>query len=35
MAAEVLVNGGKFDVIRERKTIEDLIAADTVPDWLK
>ena len=35
MAAEVMVNGGQFNVIRERKSIEDLIAADVVPDWLK
>ena len=35
IAAEVLVHGGEFSVIRERKTIEDLIADDKIPDWLK
>ena len=35
MAAEVLVHGSDFSVIRKRKTIEDLIANDTIPDWLK
>ena len=35
MAAEVLVHGNSFSVIRKRKTIEDLIADDTIPDWLK
>ncbi len=34
MGAEVLVNGGDFSVIRPRQTIEELIAADVVPDWL-
>ena len=31
---EVLVDGDRFHVIRPRKTIEDLIALDSVPDWL-
>ena len=35
MAPEVLVHGNSFSVIRKRKTIEDLIADDTIPDWLK
>jgi len=35
IAAEVLVHGGEFSVIRERKTIEQLIADDKIPDWLK
>ncbi len=34
MGAEVLVNGDDFSVIRQRQTIEELIAADVVPDWL-
>jgi len=31
---EVLVDGSKWHVIRPRKSIEDLIALDSVPDWL-
>jgi len=34
MLPEVLVNGGEFAVIRARQRIEDLIAADKIPDWL-
>jgi diaminopimelate decarboxylase len=34
VAAEVLVKGADYAVIRERQRIEDLIAADIVPDWL-
>ncbi|MEM9453245.1 MAG: diaminopimelate decarboxylase [Myxococcota bacterium] len=32
--AEVLVHGERFDVIRPRQTVEDLLAAEQVPDWL-
>jgi len=32
--AEVLVHGSTFDVIRPRKTVEDLIAEDRVPSWV-
>jgi diaminopimelate decarboxylase len=35
MAAEVMVRGGEFSVIRARKSIEEIIANDTIPDWLK
>jgi diaminopimelate decarboxylase len=31
---EVLVDGDKYHVIRPRKSIEDLIGLDSVPDWL-
>jgi len=31
---EVLVDGDKWHVIRPRKSIEELIALDSVPDWL-
>ncbi len=31
---EVLVDGSKWHVIRPRKSIEELIALDSVPDWL-
>ncbi|TPP06990.1 diaminopimelate decarboxylase [Rhizobium glycinendophyticum] len=31
---EVLVKGDEFHVIRKRPTYEDLIALDSVPDWL-
>ena len=31
---EVLVDGGKWHVIRSRKSIDELIGLDSVPDWL-
>ena len=31
---EVLVDGSKFHVIRPRKSIADLLALDSVPDWV-
>ncbi len=34
LVPEVLVHGDKMAVIRERGTIEDLIAKDIVPEWL-
>ena len=34
LVPEVLVNGNEFHVIRPRPTYEDLIALDSVPDWL-
>lgn len=34
LCAEVLVKGDKFAVVRERQTVEDLIARDRIPDWL-
>jgi len=34
LPTEVLVNGGKWAVVRERQQIDALIQADTVPAWL-
>lgn len=34
LPAEVLVHGERFDVIRPRQTVEELLAAERVPDWL-
>ena len=31
---EVLVNGGRFSVIRSRVPVEDLVKRDIVPEWL-
>lgn len=35
LAAEVLVNGDSFSVIRPRPSYEDIIALEKQPDWLK
>ncbi|WP_429884315.1 diaminopimelate decarboxylase [Geoalkalibacter halelectricus] len=32
--AEVLVNGDKFAVIREREKVEDLVRGESIPAWL-
>ncbi len=32
---EVLVDGDRFAVVRDRQTLEDLIGLDRVPDWLQ
>ncbi len=34
-AAEVLVNGDQYHVIRERETLEDLVRGEKIPDFLK
>ncbi|PCI05942.1 MAG: diaminopimelate decarboxylase [Hyphomicrobiales bacterium] len=34
LVPEVLVSGSKFHVVRERRTLEQLIDLDSVPDWL-
>ncbi len=34
LVPEVLVDGARWHVIRPRRSIEDLIALDSVPDWL-
>jgi diaminopimelate decarboxylase len=34
LAAEVLVDGARFAVIRPRPSYEDLLSLDVVPDWL-
>jgi diaminopimelate decarboxylase len=31
---EVLVNGDQFHIVRKRQEIEDIIAMDSIPDWL-
>ena len=31
---EILVNGDRYDVVRRRPSVDDLIAADHVPEWL-
>ncbi len=35
LAAEVLVNGSNWAVVRERQDVEELIHGDVVPDWLR
>ncbi len=35
LAAEVLVNGSDWAVVRERQDVEALIQGDVVPDWLR
>jgi diaminopimelate decarboxylase len=32
---EVLVNGDRFAVVRQRRTYEELIGLDSLPDWLE
>ena len=32
--AEVMVNGDQFFVIRQRQTLEDLVAGEATPPWL-
>ncbi|MHC1547850.1 diaminopimelate decarboxylase [Phyllobacterium sp. K27] len=34
LVPEVLVNGDQFHVIRPRKTYDELIGLDSIPDWL-
>lgn len=33
-AAEVMVHGGEFEVVRKRETYEDLVRGESVPDFL-
>ena len=33
-AAAVLVDGTRWDVVRERETVEDLIRGESLPPWL-
>ena len=35
LVPEVLVNGDEFHVVRPRKTYEELIGLDSIPDWLE
>lgn len=34
-AAEVLVSGKRFDVVRRRETVDDLLRGETIPGYLK
>lgn len=34
LVPEVLVNGGDYEVIRERPSIEDILRTERIPDWL-
>jgi diaminopimelate decarboxylase len=34
LAAEILVRGDSFDIVRERQTIEAMFADERMPDWL-
>ena len=34
LAAEVLVRGGRFDIVRPRQAIEALFAAERIPAWI-
>ena len=34
LLAEVMVDDGKYAVVRPRQTLEELIAADRIPPWL-
>ncbi|HEY4485479.1 MAG TPA: diaminopimelate decarboxylase, partial [Nitrospiria bacterium] len=34
-AAEVLVQGGEYSIIRDRETLKDLIRGEHIPDFLK
>ena len=35
LPAEIMVDGGKFSVIRPRQTLEQLIDGETIPNWLE
>jgi diaminopimelate decarboxylase len=35
LVPEVLVNGSEYHVIRPRQEVQDIIAMDSIPDWLK
>ena len=34
-ATQVMVDDHRWQIIRERQTVEELIAAESVPDWIK
>lgn len=34
LVAEVMVNGGAYCLVRERMSVEEIIARDRLPDWL-
>jgi diaminopimelate decarboxylase len=33
-AAEVLVKGDRFAVVRRREELEDLVRGEEIPDWM-
>jgi diaminopimelate decarboxylase len=35
LPAEVLVDGDQYAIIRKKQTFEDILKAETIPDWLK
>jgi diaminopimelate decarboxylase len=35
LVPEVLVEGGRFAVVRPRRTYDELIGLDSIPDWLE
>jgi diaminopimelate decarboxylase len=35
LVPEVLVDGARFAVIRERRSYDEMLALDTIPDWLR
>ncbi len=35
LAAEILVRGDRFDIVRERQAIDDLFKHERIPDWVK
>lgn len=34
LVPEVLVNGDKYAVVRERPTVEEILRSETIPDWV-
>lgn len=34
-AAEVMVKGNRFDIVRKRETYKDIVAGEVIPDYLK
>lgn len=35
LVPEVMVKGDQFEIIRQRPSIEDILASETLPDWLE
>ena len=35
LVPEVLVNGDRFDIVRRRPDLEEMLQLEQVPDWLK
>lgn len=33
LAAEVMVEGDRFAVVRPRQSVEDMLGTDRLPDW--